>query len=113
MTWVRIDDGFWMHPKIVRVGNDSAGAFVRMLSYCGCYLTDGRVPGDVARTIAGRPATLTKLVNQGLLVLLPASGDYAIQDFADYNPLRDEVEAQRAARKAKAEKAAAARWGNR
>ena len=99
MSWAKLDDGFWMHPKVVMAGNEVAGVFCRCLSYCGKYLTDGRVPAQVAMSIAGSKKTLAQVVDTGFLQALP-SGDFYVQDYAHYNPLRDEVEAKREARAA-------------
>lgn len=41
MPWTKLDDGFWMHPKILLAGNEAVGIFARCISYCGAYLTDG------------------------------------------------------------------------
>lgn len=98
MSWTKIDDGFWMHPKIVMAGNESAGIFVRCLSYCGAYLTDGRVPEPIAMSIAGSPRKLEAVVGCGLLDRLQ-SGDLYIRDYAHYNPLREEIEHKRELRR--------------
>ena len=111
MSWVKIDDGFWMHPKVVHAGNEAAGIFARCLSYCGAYLTDGLIPEPVAVSIAGTPKALERVVQAGLLVRLD-SGSIYISDYSEYNPLREQVEADRAARKARGEKGAQARWGH-
>lgn len=110
MSWAKLDDGFWMHPKVVMAGNESAGIFCRCLSYCGAYLTDGKVPAQVALSIAGSNRKLKAVVDAGLIQHLPATGDYYVRDYAHYNPLRDEVEAKREEREARARKAAKARW---
>lgn len=94
MSWAKLDDRFWMHPKILDAGNEAAGIFCRCLSYCGAYLTDGRVPLTVAMSIAGNKRTLDHVVTVGLLDRLP-SGDLYVRDYAHYNPLRDQVEAAR------------------
>lgn len=112
MSWVKLDDGFWMHPKVVMAGNEGAGIFARCLSYCGAYLTDGKLPNDVALAIAGSPRKLEAVVAVGLLQRLP-SGDVYVRDYTDYNPPRDVVEAQQEVRREKAQTAAAARWGKR
>jgi hypothetical protein len=114
-SWAKLDDGFWMHPKVVMAGNESAGIFCRCLSYCGAYLTDGLIPEPVAVSIAGTKAKLESVINAGLLerVALPdgtTTGAVYIRDYSDYNPLRDQVEAEKEARKVKAQTAAAARW---
>ena len=114
MSWAKLDDGFWMHPKVVMAGNEAAGIFCRCLSYCGKYLTDGRVPAEVALSIAGSKKALEHVVAIGFLQRLP-SGDLYVQDYAHYNPLRDEVEAKREARREAGRqggrKSAEKRWG--
>lgn len=110
MTWTKIDDQFWMHPKIVSAGNEGAGIFVRCLSYCGAYLTDGKVPPAVALSIAGTPRKLEAVIALGLLQRLP-SGDIYVRDYSHYNPLRDEVEARREQRAAAGRRGGLAKAG--
>lgn len=109
MSWAKLDDRFWMHPKIVRAGNETAGIFCRCLSYSGAYLTDGLIPEPVAMSIAGTKRALEKTVTAGLLDRLE-SGGFFIRDYADYNPLRSQIEAEREERKERASRAARKRW---
>lgn len=51
MTWVRIDDGFARHPKVVAAGPLAMAMQVAALCYCNRELTDGFVPRAVARTL--------------------------------------------------------------
>jgi hypothetical protein len=99
MTWTKLDDGFWMHPKIVHAGNEAVGVFARLLSYCGNYLTDGTVPGAVALYIAGGQAELLeKLERADLIRLTPETGFVEIPDWHDYNPSKAEAKARAEAR---------------
>jgi hypothetical protein len=41
MTWSKIDDQFYDHPKIVAAGPLGTALFVCGLSYCSRHLTDG------------------------------------------------------------------------
>lgn len=41
MSWVKLDDQFHSHPKVVEAGNEAAGVYVRSLAYCGAHNTDG------------------------------------------------------------------------
>lgn len=109
MSWAKLDDGFWMHPKVVHGGNEAAGIFARYLSYCGAYLTDGLVPEPVALTIAGSIANVDRMVELGFVERL-ATGSVVVTDYTDYNPLRIDVQHEREARKERASKAAKARW---
>lgn len=92
MTWTKLDDGFWSHPKIDSVGNEAVGAYTRMLSYCGQQLTDGKVPASVARYITRRPI-LNRLADAGL-VTENGSG-WLIPDYLDFNPSADQVKLDR------------------
>jgi hypothetical protein len=95
MTWARLDDSFWMHPKVMISGNTAAGVFARCLSYCGCYLTDGLIPEPIAAQIAGSDKkALDALIDVGLLQRLE-SGGYYISDFLEYNRSKEETEAAR------------------
>jgi hypothetical protein len=62
MTWLKLDDSFSHHDKTIIVGNEAAGAFCRMLSWCGRYETDGRLPGQVAHEIAKKSEVISALV---------------------------------------------------
>jgi hypothetical protein len=95
VSWARLDDGFWMHPKVLMVGNTAAGVFARCLSYCGSYLTDGLVPEPIATQIAGGDRkALQALVDHDLLTHLP-SGGFHIRDYLEYNRSKEETEAAR------------------
>jgi hypothetical protein len=100
MSWAKLDDGFWMHPKILMVGNTAAGVFARLLSYCGCYLTDGMIPHGVVATIVGSDKkALEALHNTGLVDMLE-SGAVFIPDYLDHNRSKAQVEADRETRQA-------------
>lgn len=102
MSWVKLDDRFWMHPSLLAAGNTSAGIFARFLSYCGCYLTDGAVPAGVVQTIVGKDRqALDALCSTGLVVRLHGeeAGGVYVPDFLDYNKSKEELEADRNAKR--------------
>lgn len=95
MPWTKLDDGFYMHPKIVTVGNAGAGLYCRALAYCAAHLTDGEVPGPMAAVLAGGDDELLQaLVDVGLWRREP-DGSYLIPDYLDLNPSRADVEERR------------------
>lgn len=51
MSWVRIDDGFTRHPKVMAAGPLAIAMQVAALCYCNRELTDGFVPRGIARTL--------------------------------------------------------------
>jgi hypothetical protein len=96
MTWVKLDDGFHGHPKVLAAGLAASGLFARALSYCGAYLTDGRVPSAwVAAQLLDESDDLAqRLVDVGLWRRDGTA--YVIPDFTDLNPSKVQVEQQRA-----------------
>lgn len=109
MTWIRVDDHFAEHPKVLALGRDrlaGLGLWTVGACYAGRYLTDGFVPSDVLPPGTQRLQEL--LVRVGLWDR--ARGGYVMHDFLEYNPTREKVLEGRAARKERARRAAAARW---
>ena len=69
MTWAKLDDGFWMHPKVVMAGNEAAGIFCRCLSWSSANGKTGRVPVDQALELAGNWNSLRRLVEHELAAI--------------------------------------------
>ena len=93
MPWVRLDDQFPDHPKVVAAGADAAWLYVMALCYCNRMLTDGFVPADQVPRMA--PVKFAKrLVEVGLWTSAP--GGYTVHDYHDFQPTREEVLAERA-----------------
>jgi len=95
MTWFKIDDDFFFHPKVIAASNSAIGLFVRCGSWASNHLTDGFIPDKVIEMF-GSDADITRLVNVGLLEETDGDG-YLMPAFLDYNPSADEVKATRAA----------------
>lgn len=93
--WSRLDDQFWSDPRVEKAGNEAAGAFCRMLSYCGDQLTDGVITHGVASYIA-RPKIIDRLAEFGFIV--KRGDDWLVPNYLEFNPPRSEVEAKREAR---------------
>lgn len=93
MSWIKVDDGFWSDPDVLEVGNEAAGTFVRMLSYCGRHLTDGHIPADVTRFISCRKTPVTKL--EAVSFIAPNTAGFVIPDYLKFNPSREQVEDDR------------------
>lgn len=95
MAWAALDDGFCDHPKVVAIGNEAAGLYARLISYCAKQLTDGVVPLEIARSFGGRNTRqlVAKLTANGL------ANEYetvlVLRDYLDYNKSRSEVEETR------------------
>ena len=96
MSWVKLDDALFSHPKVLRAGNEATGAWVRILTYCAAYLTDGVIDADTALSLAGRQKIIDRLVTARLL---DRDGDVLrVHDYLAHNPSRVQVLADRAAK---------------
>lgn len=97
VTFARIDDGFFDHPKVLRAGEDAANLYVRALVWCNKHLTDGAIPREALRALTGRrdaPSLADCLVAVGLWETT-AEG-WSVHDFLCFNAQRKDVLAQRA-----------------
>lgn len=97
MSWIKIDDQFADHPKVLQAGPLASWLYVCGLTYSGRYLTDGWVPTAQVRKLADVDDALglaARLVAVGLWE--PVDGGYQIHDYHDYNPTADKVKADRA-----------------
>lgn len=94
MSWVKLDDHFHSHPKVCAASLAAVGLYVRSLSYCGAYETNGAVPYNWALTTAGgKPTLLEELIQVGLWKKTKTG--FKIPDFLDYNPSRREMDKKR------------------
>lgn len=96
MTWVRLDDGFADHPKIEQVGPLAAWLHVTALCYCARHSTDGHVPKAKAARLAHVPQPAKRidaLVAAGMWH--DAGATYVLHDYLEYQPSKEQVEAER------------------
>lgn len=66
MTWFKVDDGFYDHPKLTGVPMASRGLWVTAGSYCARHLTDGVISWRQIRSLGGTRAQVRGLVDAGL-----------------------------------------------
>lgn len=121
MTWFRVDDGFYDHPKVLDAGVAAIGLWTLAGAYCARHLTDGVITDRQIRAIGGTRKQAEKLVAAGLWTCEesragapPSARRYFFNDWREYQPSRadvttrrqDDAERKRAARAAKADKQA-------
>ena len=94
MTWFKVEDNLAFHPKAIMAGNPALGLWVRAGSYVAQQLTDGFIPGDIARGL-GTKAQADKLITAGLW--LPCGSGYEFHQWTERQPTRKDVEKRRAA----------------
>lgn len=98
MSWVKLDDGFYDHPKVIEASIAAIGLHALALSYCGKHLTDGKVSKRAVVTLARGAegeALAAELVEIGLWKSTP--NGYEIHDFLHYNRSADDVKQERSA----------------
>lgn len=101
MTWGKLDDGFWRHPKVraaARRDQAAVGLFAQAISLASEYETDGRITQHDLEELCPNSRRRRKLV--GLLVkcrLLDRVDDgfFQIHDYLVYNPSKAELDEAR------------------
>jgi len=94
MTWVRLDDQFADHPKIVGLSSNAFRLHVTGICYAAKHETDGMIPFAAAFVITARKA-MSELTDAGLWDREETG--FLIHDYLEYNPSRASLRAKRAA----------------
>lgn len=99
MSWVRLDDQFADHPKVLRLSSDAFRLHVSAMCYCSAQLTDGRVTPLLTRRLTWFVTDPSQIINELVTAGLWESDgdDYIIHDYLEYNPSADDVRQQRKA----------------
>lgn len=84
MSWLRIDDGFTQHPKVIQLGVRDRWTWLDVLCYCARYRTGGTVTDTISEVVRGAtPGFLSRCYGVGLL---DRAGDvYVVHDWNIYN----------------------------
>lgn len=97
MTWFKIDDSFYDHPKVFDAPDCAVALWVRAGTWAARSGTDGFVPAGLANRMCDDPARAVKeLVQRGLWS--EVSGGYRFHDWSDYQPSAASVKELRAKR---------------
>lgn len=118
MTWSKLDDNLYDHPKALEAGEPATDLFVRGLVYCNRYLTNGRIPKVALAKLSkrdGNEENASALVRAGLWE--DDGTSWTVHDFLKLNPSREQIEERRAdvslKRSEAGKKGNEARWGTR
>jgi protein gp37 len=117
VSWLRIDDGFAEHPKVMDVSDRAFRLHVAAMCFCARNLTDGELAERSVRMVCALTAATKKhvaeLVDAGLW-LKRDGGAFEVKDFLEYNPTAEKVKADRdAARVRMSRRRSAERSGER
>lgn len=105
MTWVKIDDAMPEHPKVVGLSDAAFRVHISAICYAARNETDGRVSAGAVRQFRWQ-RRVRELVEARLWD--PTEDGFAIHDYLDYNPSREQVAAERKASRKRLE-----RWRKR
>ena len=98
VTWFKIDDGFYDHPKVLGLDMSAIGLWAMAGAYCARHLTDGVIDDRQIRSIGGTRRQAEKLVASGLWSAddaPPSARRYSFNDWRDFQPSRADVQAKR------------------
>ena len=99
MPWLKVDDVFTEHPKVLPLSDAAFRVHVHALCYCVRLQTDGLIPSAALRSLRGTPRLAKQLVDAGCWEA--HDGGWLVHDFLNYNVSKADWEAERE-RKAKA-----------
>jgi hypothetical protein len=101
MTWVKLDDRYATHPKMLRAGPAALALDVAGLCYSAGHGTDGFVPAEALAAAAPFLARAKALAAAAQLVAVgrwvPVEGGWRIHDYLDYNPSTAERDERKSA----------------
>lgn len=95
IPWFKVDDGFHGHPKVVGLSPSAVGVWLLTGTWSAQYLTDGAVPRGIMTRLGGTDADAHELITAGLWDA--ADDGFQFHEWAEYQPTKTEVEAERAA----------------
>jgi hypothetical protein len=106
MTWFKVDDKFYDHPKVIASGATAVGVWLMCGTWAAAHLTDGYVPNEIVRRFIPRTVKNAnirqKLIDNGLW---EDGGDGVwFRDWTEYQPSRAKVEAKRQASRERQER---------
>lgn len=102
MPWFKVDDALAFHMKALAAGNPALGLWVRAGSWSMQQLSDGFVPASMVTALGGGHKDAKALTQAGLWHQV--DGGFQFHDWAEYQPTRAEVEAERVATRERVKK---------
>ncbi len=109
MTWAKLDDTVYSHPKMLALPLEALGLWAMALAWSSCHLTDGFLPTDAVVSLSSPRAgesiedarakyesNISQLVDNRLWEVV--EGGWRIHNYARYQPTRAQVKTRREAR---------------
>lgn len=95
MSWVKVDDKAWSHPKFADLSGNAVRLWLFALCWCNQQETDGLIPKGALRLLGGGTRDVAELVNAGLWHVTERG--WQVHDFLAYQPSKAQRNAQREA----------------
>ena len=98
MTWFKVDDGFYDHPKVANLSLAARGLWVTMGSWCAKHETDGEISERQLRGLGGTRRLIDQLVEARMLERIcteSAPNVYRMCSWSEWNPTSHELKAKR------------------
>lgn len=102
MTWLKLDDGWVTHPKILSVSVEAGWFWLHCATYAAKHETDGFLSRGalgamygISRVRAPQEKLTAELLRAGLLDADQVSDGCNVHDFTEWNPTKTEVDIQR------------------
>lgn len=93
MSWIRLDDNFPDHPKVITLSDKAFRTYVSGLCYSSRYLTDGFLSDPVVKRLDGVESA-SELEGVGLWSR--KENGWEIASYAEYQSSKEQVEAAKA-----------------
>jgi hypothetical protein len=94
VTWFKIDDAFWAHPKTMALSTEAIALWVRAGSWSCQQLTDGIIPDRSLPLFSASSLAVAELVEVGFWIEIEGGHEY--HDWDEYQETSEVVKARRA-----------------
>lgn len=93
MTWFKVDDSFWSHPKTLSLSAEAVALWVRAGSWSCQHLTDGLIAERAIPTLGGSSSAAVELVDAGFWD--EVEDGYFFHDWDEYQESSETVKERR------------------
>lgn len=98
MSWVKVDDKAWCHPKFLSLSGDAVRLWMFALCWSGSQGTDGAIPRAALRLLGGTQDDAQELVEARLWE--ETDNGWTVRGYLDYQPSAEAVRKRRELRAA-------------
>ena len=105
MSWIRLDDNFPDHPKVITLSDKAFRTYISGLCYASRYLTDGFLAEPVVNRLDG---VLSAGELEGVGLWRKRENGWEIASYSEYQTSKEQVEAAKAKNRERV-----AKWRNK